>query len=115
LLAVAGCGSDTGTDARRDQAGAKAATGRANLIVVDNQPLRVRGSGFKAREQVRVTAAVETRTAAAMTNADGSGAFTVKLRIALNRCQPLVLKAVGTLGTRASKDLAAPNCAVLSE
>jgi len=57
LAATAGAGTGAGPGAAPDPSGqgAPAARHRATLMPVSSDPFRVRGTGFRARERVRVT------------------------------------------------------------
>ena len=80
------------------------------LAVVDREPLTIRGSRFLPREQVTllVSAPVPlTRTL----RAGSRGGVTTVLRLRLDRCDELVVQAIGSRGTRAQLDVGLPACA----
>ena len=63
-------------------------------------PLSIRGTGFHAGEVVRITVVADgTTTKRAVAN-DG-GAFLSRFRVAFDRCQGLIARAVGDMGSRA--------------
>jgi hypothetical protein len=66
------------------------------LRVMSESPLSVRGTGFDAREQVRVTVRAGPRTWARNTRAGARGGFTVVLRVKIDFCSfPVRIVAVG--------------------
>jgi len=68
--------------------------------VVQERPLVVRGIGFKRVERVTVVL-VSTRTWTRSVTADATGAFTLRFRVSIARCQPYSLQAFGSKGSRA--------------
>ena len=75
-----------------------------SLRVADEAPLVVRGSGFKAGEQVRVWLTLTTGRRYRDTLAAAAGGFSVRFTITPAQC-PLVrsLAAVGSRGSRATR------------
>ena len=74
-------------------------------------PLTVRGYGFEARERVTVT--VDGRNRGTLrVRATARGAFTAsfKLLVPKIRCHPLTIRALGSQGSRASRQLPSPDC-----
>ena len=88
----------TGAPARPDAAARVSA-----LRFVSLAPVRVRGSGFVPREDVRVTLVVGRRSIVRTARADGSGVFTVSFGlVALDPCRgAAVARVVGSHGSRA--------------
>jgi hypothetical protein len=75
------------------------------------QPITLVGSGFKPREQVRVTVVREDQTAVRPVAANREGAFVVGfVQLTLRRCAALSVKASGARGSHAVLKLAAPAC-----
>jgi hypothetical protein len=68
--------------------------------------LVVRGTGFRARELVTVTAA----TVVAHVRATRLGAFTLDTGVTLSRCSGVIVRAVGAHGTIAWLKLPQPAC-----
>jgi hypothetical protein len=78
-----------------------AAAARPRLSVVRAVPVTVHGTGFTARERVRVTVRTATRGAVRSTRADAHGAFTVRFAgVRLGRCGAVA--ATGARGDRAT-------------
>ena len=66
------------------------------LRVTSERPLSVRGTGFDAREPVRVTVRAGQRTWARDTRAGTRGGFTVVFRVKIDFCSaPVRIAAVG--------------------
>lgn len=78
-------------------AGAASATAAAPALrITSERPLSVRGTGFDAREPVRVTVRAGQRTWARDTRAGARGGFTVVFRVRIDFCSELVrIVAVG--------------------
>lgn len=82
----------------------------ATLAVADRDPLVIRGTRFLPREKVTllVSAPVpRTRTL----RAGPRGGFTTVFRITLDRCDELVVQAIGSRGSRAKVDVGQVACA----
>ena len=78
------------------------ATTRPALRLVDAGPVVLRGTGFKAREHVRVAVYAQTRAAKRVT-ANLHGTFTVRFAgLDPNACAGFSATAVGDEGSRAS-------------
>lgn len=80
------------------------------LILVDTTPLVVKGSRFKAGERVKlvVTGSVSLSR---VVRASAGGRFAVTFKVSLDRCDPLLVRAIGTRGSRATIDLTQVACA----
>jgi hypothetical protein len=74
-------------------------TSRPTLTLTSAAPLRVAGWSFLAGERVRVSA-LSTRKASKVAVANNSGRFTVTLNIGYDRCNGLLVTAVGSRGSR---------------
>lgn len=83
------------------------------LRIVRSWPLQVSGTGFYARERVRVTVRTGSRVRAASTRSDAHGAFTVHFRrVRLNVCGlPFTVTARGARGDVASAPRPMRECA----
>jgi hypothetical protein len=78
-----------------------AVAARPRLAIVRASPVTVRGTGFVARERVRLTLRTATRTVVRSTRANASGAFTVSFAgMRLGPCGAIA--AAGSRGDRAS-------------
>ena len=89
-----------------------AASRQARVAVTDRSPLTVRGTGFKAFERVLVTISADTRVTARRT-ATANGAFVVRVQVAPGGklgCEALVVRATGSLGTRATTKVPGIEC-----
>jgi hypothetical protein len=101
-LVAGGCGHDpsagsTGITAARPQ-----------LVPVQQQPLTVKGTGFRPGEKVRLSAK-GLRSSAATATADGAGEFEATLR-GLKSCDSVNVYAVGSSGSRAQFNLSSIAC-----
>jgi hypothetical protein len=86
-----------------------APAGKPRLEIVRTVPLTIRGVGFRAGERVRILATGEGADTKWVT-ATAAGAFTLRLRVRVGRCIPLVVQAVGAAGSRAMIDRPTPDC-----
>ena len=75
-------------------------TSRPTLKLTSGTPLRVAGSHFLPGERVRV-AAITSRKASKQVVANADGNFVVTLGIAYDRCNGLIVTAIGSRGSRA--------------
>jgi hypothetical protein len=80
--------------------GAGDATGKATLKLTRGAPLTVRGTHFVPGERVRLVVSSERQTTRRVT-ANGAGAFTAQFPLAYDRCNGLIILAVGSEGSRA--------------
>lgn len=82
----------------------------ARLHLVSTAPVKVRGTGFRAAERVRVTAISEWRRTKRVV-ATRTGRFTVSFGgVAYDRCNGLVVTAEGAQGSLARFKLPQPLC-----
>ena len=103
LLALLGAAAGAGAQPERE-------LGRATVKPASIDPLKVRGSGFKRRERVRLT--VTPAGGAGVTKrfrAKRNGSFTATFG-ALQACNGIEAVAVGRRGSRASFQLSAIGC-----
>jgi hypothetical protein len=74
----------------------------AHLALVRAQPLTVRGTGFHARERVRLVLGRASAGTAARARATAAGAFTAVVPGRLQRCAGVTVTAIGDHGSRAT-------------
>jgi hypothetical protein len=75
--------------------------GKPALKLVRGAPLTLRGTRFVSGERVRVSAS-SGRTSTRRVNANGSGLFVVRFPFGYDRCNGLLVTAVGSDGSRAT-------------
>jgi Flp pilus assembly protein CpaB len=92
VLSVAGAAS-AGTDS--------AARARAQLHVLDTQPVVVRGVGFEAGERVQILLSTGGHSLWKTKLATPAGAFNVRFAASIGACGRYTLQAVGSRGSRA--------------
>jgi hypothetical protein len=80
---------------------------RAHVRIVTLSPLVVRGTGFKSRERVRVTA---TPGGVRHVVSTAGGAFRATFVTPVDRCMGITVAAVGARGDRAAIKLPQPAC-----
>jgi hypothetical protein len=84
---------------------------RPRLRAVAMQPVVLAGSGFQAREAVRLTASAGSTSANRRVQASAAGRFTVQLpEIAVDRCSSFFAVARGARGSLASIKVPLPLC-----
>jgi hypothetical protein len=104
-LVVAGCGGQT-TTSQAPSAPAPAA--KPALTPLSQQPLSVRGRGFRPGEHVRFAASgLQSQTVEA--DADDSGAFTATFKH-LKACDSVTVTATGSKGSRAEFNISQIAC-----
>jgi hypothetical protein len=74
---------------------------RPALRLMSTHPVRLRGSGFVAGEAVRVSVHAGEASGRRRVLADGSGAFSATLHVAVPGCTSVTASAVGASGDRA--------------
>lgn len=86
--------------------------GRPALRIVDTMPLMLHGLRFRPLENVKVAASTRAGTTTRVVRADRQGRFAARFpRIVVTRClEELVVKAVGSRGSRAGFTLTQPQC-----
>ena len=82
-------------------AGGGESGGKPTLKLVRGAPLTLRGAKFVSGERVRVSASSE-RTSTRRVSASGSGLFVVRFPFGYDRCNGLLVTAVGSEGSRAT-------------
>jgi hypothetical protein len=83
----------------------------ASLRLLESTPLQVGGSGFAARERVRVMASAAKVSVTKRVRASRRGAFKVAFSFSAGHCTGLRVVAVGSAGSRATlKRLPLPAC-----
>lgn len=90
----------------------QAATAAPKLRIVALNPMAIRGSGFAARERVKLLI-VAPRPAVRWVRASARGMFSIRLRFKVGRCEAVVVQAVGARGSRAQAELLRPDCAAI--
>ena len=80
---------------------------QARVRIVTLSPLVVRGTGFKSRERIRVTA---TPGGIRRVVSTAGGAFRATFTVPVDRCMGLSVAAVGARGDRAALKLPQPAC-----
>jgi hypothetical protein len=80
----------------------QSAARKPTLRLVGYEPLIVRGDAFRPGERVRLFALGSLKHLNRTTTASASGAFKASFKLGSDRCSPLVVAAVGSLGSRAS-------------
>jgi hypothetical protein len=103
-LVAGGCGHDPFASST----GTTATAARPQLVPVQQQPLRVKGTGFRPGEKVRLSAK-GLRSSSATATADGTGEFEATLR-GLKSCDSVNVYAVGSNGSRAQFNLSSIAC-----
>ncbi len=89
---------------------AAAGGSRARVWIADRSPLAVRGSGFKAREHVVVTAVAGRRLVRSVSAGPG-GAFVVRWSsVSKLGCVTIAIRAVGNRGSIATYKIAGIEC-----
>jgi hypothetical protein len=81
--------------------GAGDATGKATLKLIRGAPVTVRGTHFEAGERVRLVASSEGQRTRRVT-ASTAGAFVAQFPFAFDRCNGLIIQAIGSDGSRAT-------------
>lgn len=90
--------------------GGRALYVKPRLAVLDLTPLTVRGYSFKARERVTVTLDGGKRGTKRV-QATRQGRFTASFSVApVIGCQTVTIRAVGSLGSRAFRQVPRPDC-----
>jgi hypothetical protein len=82
---------------------------KPTVLVGPLSPLTVRGVRFKPHERVTVTLDGGTRGTARVT-ASRTGGFRAEFRITLRPCRTVTIRATGSRGSKAVRQLPRPNC-----
>jgi hypothetical protein len=83
------------------------------IMVTSTTPVVVSGTGFRARETVRVVVRADESYAAKRATASATGELTMRFaRVTLDRCGELVVTAKGDKGSRARVHRVPPACGI---
>jgi hypothetical protein len=80
------------------------------LVIADREPLTIRGTRFAPNEKVKLLVSAHTQLTRSVRVGERGG-FTTRFRVALGRCDALVVQAVGARGSRAQVDVTQTACA----
>jgi hypothetical protein len=108
-LALAGLACATALAASSGPAAPPAPSLRPTLLFGPLAPLTVRGAGFQPRERVTVTLEGGRRGVRRVV-ANRLGRFVTTFEIALLPCRTVTVRAVGSRGSRALRQLPRPDC-----
>jgi hypothetical protein len=82
---------------------------KPTLRPVDFDPLTLSATGFRANERVKLLVSAPAAVSSRTVRAD-RGRFRVVFRVAVGRCDSVVVQAIGARGSRAKFQRDAPNC-----
>jgi hypothetical protein len=85
-------------------------TAKPALRPVDFDPLTLRATGFRANERVKLLLSAPTAHSSRVVRAGPNGGFRVVYRVAVGRCDFVVVQALGSRGSRATFRRDAPDC-----
>ena len=89
-----------------------AAVGSARVRLVDRDPVSVVGAGFRPAERVTVTVTADTLSLRRVVSATGEGRISARWQRSLAEgCSAVLVRAVGSAGSRAVLKLPPPQCA----
>ena len=80
------------------------------LRPVDFDPLTLSATGFRANERVKLLVSAPAFVSSRNVRAGERGRFRVVFRIAVGRCDSVVVQAIGARGSRATFRRDAPDC-----
>jgi hypothetical protein len=103
------CGSGAASEAAAPSAGAPQPPAKPRLVVGALSPLTIRGFGFKARERVTLTLD-GGRRGTKRVQADRRGSLTARFHVRVAPCGTLLVRAVGSRGSRVTYQLRRPDC-----
>lgn len=83
---------------------------KPSLRPVDLDPLTLSATGFRANERVKLLVSAPAFVTSRNVRAGERGRFRVVFRIAVGRCDSVVVQAIGARGSRATFQRDAPNC-----
>lgn len=106
VLTGTACGSAASSEAPESSTVRPA---KPRLTVGALYPLVIRGSGFRAHEQVTVTVDGGRRGRRSV-RADRAGGFTVRFTVRIPRCAAVTIRASGKQGSRVVYQPPRPNC-----
>jgi hypothetical protein len=115
LVVSATMGAETlvpgGESTKKKPRGGLAMSGKARLLPTSSALPSLKGTGFKAGENVVVRVLGGTTKTTRRVRADGSGSFVVRLAAGFDRCNGMTVTAVGDKGSRTSFQFAELLCA----
>jgi hypothetical protein len=89
----------------------QSASGQARLRLLSSAPLKVKGTGFASGERVVVRLKGAASVTRKRTTANRAGAWVLSFpRLSADRCDVLIVSAVGNRGSRAGLKLPQPLC-----
>lgn len=80
------------------------------LRPVDLDPLTLRATNFRANERVKLLFSAPPVSSSRIVRAGPRGGFRVVYRVAIRRCDSVVVQAIGARGSRATFQRDAPDC-----
>jgi hypothetical protein len=80
------------------------------LRPVDLDPLTLRATNFRANERVKLLFSAPPVSSTRVVRAGPRGGFRVVYRVAVGRCDSVVVQAIGARGSRATFQRDAPDC-----
>ena len=83
---------------------------KPTLRAVDLDPLTLRATNFRANERVTLLFSAPPASSMRVVRAGPRGGFRVVYRVALGRCDSVVVQAIGARGSRATFHRDAPDC-----
>src|SRR4051794_32576306 len=83
---------------------------RARLLPVMGEQFRVRGSGFKPRERVRITVTRTTASVGVPRRVRATGRGTFELAVGVRACDGITAVAAGSRGSHASFQFSSVSC-----
>lgn len=84
---------------------------RPALRPLDLDPLTLAGTGFRKNERVTLLIAAPPMVKSKRLRAGVRGRFRVVIRVAVGRCDPVVVQAIGARGSRATYQHDTVDCA----
>ena len=83
---------------------------KPTLQPLDLDPLTLRATNFRANERVKLLVSAPAFVSSRTVRAGERGRFRVVFRIAVGRCDSVVVQAIGARGSRATFRRDAPDC-----
>ena len=83
---------------------------KPTLRPVDLDPLTLRATNFRANERVKLLFSAPRVSSSRVVRAGPRGGFRVVYRVAIGRCDPVVVQAIGNRGSRATFRHDVPEC-----
>lgn len=85
-------------------------TATPTLRPVDLDPLTLAGANFRANERVKLLLSAPPVSSSRIVRAGARGRFRVVFRVAVGRCDSVVVQAIGARGSRATAHVDAADC-----